>query len=158
MGVFKNIFLHCARPDFSLGGATLVSLEEVEAMHRDYKAKGEKFNAFLMSVWIYRTKQYEDLTTPWMGERQPRNEAERQAFLRTFRGHMRLFTWLGMGTHSFLIFLACLLAPLSAWIIWGMWGVIGIPLNLLCLYLVKTVPRRMDQYTAELRALRQGEE
>ena len=154
---FKNIFLHCARPDFSLGGATLITLEEIEAMYRDYQARGERFNAFMMSVWIYRTKQYENLTVPWIGERQPRNEAERQVFLRTFQGPMRLFTWLGMGTHSFLLFMGCLLAPLSSWIIWAVWAVITVPLNLLGLYLVRAIPRLMAQYTDELRAMRAEE-
>ncbi|RLB52733.1 MAG: hypothetical protein DRI90_21885, partial [Deltaproteobacteria bacterium] len=49
--VSKNIWLHATHPEFSLGGSTLLTPQDMEQWKREFDEKGERFNSLLMSVW-----------------------------------------------------------------------------------------------------------
>lgn len=153
----KNVYLHCARPDFSLGGSTLISLEEMERMRQEFLDKGERFNAWLMWSWIGRTKTHNETIQPWFGPLRPQNQAERQLFRGVFRRDMRLWTWEGLGFHLTLLYLGAALAPFTPWGIWAAWAIILGPLNLLSWVLLRRWPRLVARYEQELQALRAQE-
>ncbi len=150
----KNIYLHCSRPDFKLGGATLLTLEDLEGFKKTYQEKGDKWRVFLMNMWLGWTKSHEKTIKPWLGEMAPRTPPERQLFRQVFRRYMRAWTWLGFGTHLFLLTVAAWLAPLSPWFIWLPWGIILVPMNLWCVLLLWFRARLEQRYAERLEALR----
>jgi hypothetical protein len=153
--VSKNIYLHATRPDFSLGGATLLTPEDMRRFQREFDERGERFNSLLMSVWMSWTKPQLKAMAPWLDrERSPQNEAEREAYKRLFRPQMRVLAWLGFGSHLFVLTIAALCAPVFPIAVWIGWGVILGPMNLACLWVVATRGARERSYLAELAALR----
>ncbi|HZO13304.1 MAG TPA: CDP-alcohol phosphatidyltransferase family protein [Polyangiaceae bacterium] len=153
--VSKNIYLHASRPDFSLGGNTLLTPEDMRAFQREFDERGERFNAFLMSVWVSWTKPQLKAMAPWLEPaRSPQNEAERDVYRRIFRPEMRVLAWLGFGSHLFLLTIAALLAPRFPIAIWIAWALMLAPMNLACLWVVITRRTRERLYLAELATLR----
>jgi phosphatidylglycerophosphate synthase len=153
--VSKNIYLHASRPDFSLGGNTLFTPEDMRALQREFREKGERLNAFLMGVWVGWTKPQLRAMAPWLEHaRAPQNDVERELYRRLFRPPMRVLSWLGFGSHLFLLTSAALVAPLTPIAIWAAWAIMIVPMNLACLWVVLTRSGRERRYMAELAALR----
>ena len=151
----KNIYLHCARPDFSLGGTTLLTVEDIEGFKRDFTAKGQRFNVFLMNVWIRWTGSQRKAMAPWLGERVPRTNAERDLFRTVFRGDMRAWSWLGFGTHMIIFELVCWLTPVGGdGVVFVGWGIILVPMNVLILWLLRRRRALEARYDEGLRQLR----
>ena len=68
---------------------------------------------------------------------------------------MTVLTWLGFGTHLFLLTLAAVVAAFEPRAIWVAWAVMLGPMNLACLWVVlgrASRERRYQQRLAELRA------
>jgi hypothetical protein len=153
--VGKNIYLHASRPDFSLGGDTLFTPERMRDLQAEYEAEGERFYALLMRVWVTWTKPQLAQFRPWLTvERTPQNEAERELYRELFTPLMRLLTWLGFGTHLFLLTMAALFAPLDARVIWVAWGVILVPQNAIAVWYSIVRPRREREFEERLAAMR----
>jgi phosphatidylglycerophosphate synthase len=133
----KNLFLHHSKPPTSrMGDAALLDRAELEALRQDYLAKGERINAFLVSMlFVYFGAQGKrDDISPTARSWSPE---ERQAYVERTAGHMRAWTWMGLGTHLFLLNLAVLGTYFRAEAILVVWALILGPLNFWCLYLVR---------------------
>jgi hypothetical protein len=153
--VQKNVYLHGANPNFSIGGATLVTLDDIRGYEEEYRARGERFYAFLMKVFAKWTVPQLGLIEPWLApHRRIENEAEREAFRAIFRPRMAAMTWLGFGTHLFLLTVAAWLAPLGGWSIWLAWFVMFGPMNLVCAWVLLTQRRAERAFEARLAELR----
>jgi hypothetical protein len=151
----KNLYLHCARPDFSLGGKTLLSVEDVTEFKRQFERDGQRFNVFLMWVWqrwigsqikTFEAWQQEDMT--------PRNDAERRLYRSVFRSYMRTWSWLGFGLHLFMLVLAALASPYWDQAVWVVWIIILGPMNVLHGWLVWRRPRLERRFRDGLSELR----
>jgi len=153
----KNLYLHCSRPDFSIGGRTLLTEQDLKQYRAEFADKGERFNVFLMNVWIRWTATQRAALKPWTGSLSPRNEAERQLYCELFNDNMTYWTWIGFGTHLFILTVICWLTPLSPWAIWIGWGIILGPMNLWCLWLMLRRPKLEKRYRRQLRVLRRHE-
>ncbi|MBW2528230.1 MAG: CDP-alcohol phosphatidyltransferase family protein [Deltaproteobacteria bacterium] len=150
----KNLYLHCARPDFSLGGKTLLSVEDVTEFKREYEERGERFNVFLMWVWQRWIGSQVKTFEAW-ADMAPKNDAERELYRGIFRTYMRTWSWLGLGLHLFMLMAAALATPFWDQAVWVVWLTMLIPMNLLHLWLVWRRPRlerRFRQALAELRS------
>lgn len=151
----KNVYLHCSRPDFSLGGDTLLMPDEMRRMEAEFEAKGEKMNATLMRVWLkWTAPQVAQLTVWKTRERTPETEAEREMFRGLFYPLMRKLTWLGFGTHLFVLTMGALLAPLDPRAIWVAWAIILVPLNVVAIAYVTARPKREREFVERLAAMR----
>lgn len=156
--VQKNVYLHCTTPSFSIGGATLVTLDDIRGYEAEYRARGEHFYAFLMKVFVKWTIPQLGVIGPWLEPaRRITNEAEREAFRAIFRPRMAAMTWLGFGTHLFLLTLAAWLAPLGGQAIWAAWLVMIVPMNLVCAWIALTQQRAVRAFEARLVELRAAE-
>lgn len=154
--VNKNIYLHGGRPEFSLGGKTLVSVADMEAFSEEYEQRGERWNALLMRVWAFWTRPQIEAMAMWLDDAiSPRNDTERQAYREIFAPQMRGYSWLGFGTHLFLLTVAAAAAPWEPRVIWAVWLLMALPMNVLCLWLVlrrRPLEARFRARLAELRA------
>jgi thiosulfate reductase cytochrome b subunit len=151
----KNLYLHCARPDFSLGGKTLLTVGDIEQWKREFAAQHDWFRVILMKIWIGWTRSQAKTLEAWRQDLSPRNDDEREEYRRMYRGTMRAWSWLGLGTHMFLLVLGSLLTPLWANTVWVVWGIMLGPLNLLHAILVwrrGRLERRWGARLVELRA------
>lgn len=153
--VQKNIYLHCSTPNFSLGGATLLTLDDIRRFEAEHRAKGELFYAFLMKVFAKWTLPQMGTLTPWLeSKRRPANDAERDLFRAIFRPRMAAMTWLGFGTHLFLLTVACWLAPIGGYAVWAAWFMMFGPMNVVCASIVVTQRRAEREFERRLAALR----
>lgn len=153
--VGKNIYLHASRPDFSLGGDTLLTPSKMREMQAQYERDGETFNAVLMRIWVKWTAPQVKQLAPWLThERTPETEEERELFRELFSPLMRMLTWLGFGTHLFVLTIAALLAPLDMRAIFVAWIIIAIPLNAIAIWYAIVRPRREREFVRRLAALR----
>jgi phosphatidylglycerophosphate synthase len=151
----KNLYLHASRPDFSLGGSTLLLPDDLRRFQAEFEARGERWHALLMKVWVVWTKPQLGALAPWtLPERRPDNEAERALFVEIFRPPMRVLAWLGFGSHLFLLTVAALVAPLEPRAIWVAWLTMLVPMNVACAWVVATRPGRVRRYLARLAAMR----
>ncbi len=151
----KNVYLHCSRPDFSLGGDTLFLPDEMRRMQAEFAQRGERWNALLMRVWLTWTAPQVSQLSVWRTrERTPENDAERELFRGLFHTPMRWLTWLGFGTHLFVLTLAAVLAPLDARVIWVAWGIILGPLNAVAIAYAILRPRRERAFLEGMAAMR----
>jgi hypothetical protein len=149
----KNLYLHCARPDFSLGGKTLLSLEDIDEFERQFRAQRDWGRVLLMKIWHGWIGSQQRTFAAW-AELSPRNEEERQLYIRIFFGYMRWWSWLGLGLHLFMLTVACWLTPLYLQAVWIAWFIMLVPLNLLHGWLVWRRPRLERRFAAELAELR----
>ncbi|MBM4373612.1 MAG: CDP-alcohol phosphatidyltransferase family protein [Deltaproteobacteria bacterium] len=153
--VHKNVYLHGSNPNFSIGGATLVTIEDIRGYEAEYRARGERFYAFLMKVFVKWTLPQLGVIEPWLApQRRIESEAEREAFRTIFRPRMAAMTWLGFGTHLFLLTIAAWLAPLGGAPIWTAWIVMFGPMNLVCAWIALTQRRAVREFEARLVTLR----
>ncbi|MSP26113.1 MAG: CDP-alcohol phosphatidyltransferase family protein [Myxococcales bacterium] len=151
----KNVHLHASRPDFSLGGATLMTPEAVYAYADEYRANGERVYAFMMRFFAGWTRSQLGAVRPWLDPaRSPQNELERALYLRIFGRSMAVLTWLGLGTHLFLLTVAAWLTPLTTVAIWLAWLIIAGPMNVACAWQVWTQRARVTAFERQLASLR----
>jgi hypothetical protein len=153
--VQKNVYLHGSTPSFSIGGATLVTLDDIRGYEAEYRARGEHFYAFLMKVFVKWTLPQLGSIEPWLApHRRIDNESERELFRAILRPRMAAMTWLGFGTHLFLLTVAAWLAPLGGAPIWAAWFVMIGPMNLVCGWILLTQRRAEREFEERLAALR----
>jgi len=153
--VSKNLYLHACRPDFSLGGETLFLPEEMEALRASFAAEGKWLSALVMRAWVGWTAPQLELLRPWASdERTPRDDDERALYARLFRPVMSATTWLGFGTHLFILYTATLAATWWVEAIWIAWGIIAGPLNLLALWVKRRRRLAERSFLAELASMR----
>lgn len=151
----KNIYLHASRPDFSLGGDTIIAPETMQRRVEQLREQGRRGDAMLMWIWWLWTGPQGNQLRPWMSrERTPETEQERELFRSLFRPLMRASTWLGFGTHLFLLSSASLIAAFDARAIWVAWAVILGPLNLVALYVMAARPSRERLFVEGLAEMR----
>ncbi len=149
--VMKNVHLHASSPTFSLGGPTLLTPEAIARFVDDYAKNGERMYAFLMRVFGAWTSSQLGALRPWLEPaRTPRNELERTLYLRFFARPMAVLTWLGFGTHLFVLTVAAWLAPLDPRAIVAAWLVILVPMNLACGWFVLTQTGRIAAFERAL--------
>ena len=127
----KNLYLHCSRPDFSLGGKTLLNVDDIDVWKRESAEQRDWFRVLLMRIWISWTRSQRKTLQAWYGDLSPRTAEERDLYRSMYQGYMRAWTFLGLGTHMFVLELAALLTPLWPDVLWVAWGIIVGPLNLL---------------------------
>jgi len=153
----KNLYLHNADPDFNLGGDALLTADYVEQLRVDYADKGETFNSLLM--WGFKKwwlKAQAKGGSADLGSESPHAETpeERQIYRSFFRGNMRAWTWLGFGTHLFLLTLSAWLGHWGGWGVWIAWGVMLGPMNILCAILLARRSKLEQRFFAALREAR----
>jgi phosphatidylglycerophosphate synthase len=154
--VGKNVYLHASRPDFNLGGSTLLTSNEILQMSQTSRAEGRRFESLILRIWAGWTKAQLKVIAPWLrDERQPRNETERELFCSFFRPAMRWLSWIGFGTHLFVLTLAAWLAPLDDRSIWLAYAILFGPMNVIALAVELSRRRREHRYELALAAMRQ---
>ncbi len=131
----KNLYLHNANPSFDLGGEALLTAEYIEELRADYEAKGETFNKLLMwgfNKWWLKAQAKGGSSN--LGSEAPRAEtdSERQTYRSLFKSNMRAWTWLGFGTHLFLLTASAWIAAWDPRAIWVAWAIMAAPMNILC--------------------------
>jgi hypothetical protein len=151
----KNLYLHCARPDFSLGGKTLLSIDDIEEYRRQFAAKRDWFRVLLMMIWRGWVRSQSKTFEAWNAELCPRTDEERAAYRELFFPYIRAWSWLGLGTHLCLLWLACFATPFYENAVWIAWIIMLVPLNLLHGWLVWRRPRLERAFLGRLRAMRQ---
>ena len=158
----KNWYLHNANPDFDVGGKTLLTAEYVEELRQDYQAKGETFNALLMwgfQKWWLPAQSKGGSTDLGADDARAETAAERAVFRSLYQRNMRAWTWLGFGTHLFLLTVAAWLSVWDPRAIWAAWLTMLLPMNLLCGWLLARrdgLKRRFFARLAELRQVQDG--
>ena len=151
----KNVYLHCSRPDFSLGGDTLLMPEQMRAMQAEFEERGESLNALLMRVWVRWTgPQVKQLAVWKTPERTPETDDERALFVQLFGPLMRQLSWLGFGTHLFILTMGALFAAVEPRAIWAAWGLILGPLNVVAIAYAVVRPKRERAFVTALAELR----
>lgn len=151
--VGKNLYLHAARPDFSLGGSTLFLPREMAAEEASLAAGGKRLEALVMKIWIGWTAPQLRQLEPWADDaRTPRNDEERRLYRRIFGPIMSATTWLGFGLHLCILYLSLLVTPWWPEAIWLSWAIIAGPLNLVALWVVAARRRAESQFLRELAA------
>ncbi len=152
----KNRYLQNAHPKFELGGSAQPSLDEVERMRQRHLEQGNSFEAGLLwcfdRFWLRpqaRGGTPAVTTTP-----DARTEEQRQIFRTLYRGNMRMWSWLGLGTHLFLFAVSIAAAVWDPRSIFVVWAIMAGPMNLLCGLLLarrgRLRARLMEQLTAEV--------
>jgi hypothetical protein len=112
-------------------------------------------SAFLMGVWVKWTAPQVAQLSVWKErERTPENDEERELFRELFAPLMQQLTWLGFGTHLFILTLGALFAALDARAIWVAWALIAVPLNVISIGHAIRRPRREAEFVSRLAALR----
>jgi hypothetical protein len=149
--VSKNIYLHASRPDFSLGGSTLLSPTQMRTWQKEFADSGERTHALLVRIWVQWTKPQLRALKPWLEpQRSPRDDAERDIYRSFYRRPMRVLSWLGFGTHLFVLTMAAAVTPWDVRAIWVSWLFILGPMNLLCAWVVLTRSQRERRYVTAL--------
>jgi hypothetical protein len=146
----KNSYLYNANPEFNLGGDALLTKEYVEALRVEYADKGETFNSLLMwgfNKW-WLPAQKKGGTTVVGGAPRAEGERERELYRRIYRGNMRAWTWLGFGTHMFLLDVCVVLAAWEPRAIFAAWAVMMLPMNLMCAALLARRSGLAEQFAA----------
>ncbi|MBW2454484.1 MAG: CDP-alcohol phosphatidyltransferase family protein [Deltaproteobacteria bacterium] len=153
----KNLYLHNADPEFNLGGDALLTAEYVEGLRVEYAEKGETFNSLLMwgfgKGWL---KAQAKGGSADLGSDAPHAEtpSERQLYRTFFRATMRAWTWLGFGTHLFLLTVSAWAGHWGGMGVWVAWGVMAGPMNILCAVLLARRRELEQRYFDALRESR----
>lgn len=154
--VSKNLYLHATRPDFSLGGETLLLPEQMEEQQAAMVSDGRRLDALIMKIWVAWTAPQLRILRPWAtDERTPTDDRERELYARIFGPSMVTTTWLGFGLHLCILYLSLLATPWWPEAIWVSWAIIAGPLNLVALGVVvarRRASRRFLQQLSEARA------
>ncbi len=153
----KNLYLHNADPNFNLGGDALLTPDYIERLRVEYAEKGETFNSLLM--WGFKKwwlKAQAKMGSADLGSDAPHAEtpAERQLYRSFFRSTMRGWTWLGFGTHLFLLTVAAWAGYWGGAGVWVAWGVMAGPMNILCAVLLARRRKLEERYFKALREAR----
>jgi phosphatidylserine synthase len=153
--VSKNVYLHCSQPNFSLGGATLLTPADMSVMREDYQAQGKQMHVWLLHVWESWTKAQMDQIRPWLHSgHTPQTDDERALYVETMGPLMRMTSWLGFGFHMFALALSLLAAAFVPDAIWlGMLFITG-PLNAVAIYVAIMRPRQERRFVARLQTSR----
>jgi hypothetical protein len=144
----KNLYLGNTEAPGSSEVPWYPSLEDIERERQEHARAGRWFSALLCRAFGSFTEYQR------RGARRTRvvtrTPEERSAYARKFGGHIRAWTFNGLGTHLFVFTVTTALAPvwpsapLAAWLI-----VLG-PMNLLGWVLVVREPRLLAGYEREV--------
>ncbi len=128
----KNLYVQNAHPKFELGDQP--SSAEVEQLRLDHVAQGDRFEAALLwlfdRLWLRPQARGGTPSVPTVVE--ARTGGQRLLFRTLYRGNMRLWSWLGLGTHMFLFAASIALSAWDARSILLVWAIVLGPMNLLC--------------------------
>jgi phosphatidylglycerophosphate synthase len=152
----KNIYLNNTQPEYKMGISALASFAEIDREHAAYLARGERVNAWLVRAFRFYTEMQRNSMAEDREDTRPIAEtlAERESYRAMFQPLMRWATFLGIGTHMFLLVLGCLLAPVSEWLVIATWLVMAVPLNAVALYVQRGRARLTAAFLARRDALR----
>ncbi|MCA9622907.1 MAG: CDP-alcohol phosphatidyltransferase family protein [Myxococcales bacterium] len=151
----KNLFLHASRPDFDLGGDTVMLPTAIAELARRLAEEGRPGAALVVRIWVLWTAPQRAFLARGVEVRfPPLRDEERLAYREALGPVMRATSWLGFGTHLALLWLAAALVPLTAWGVVVAWGVMVGPLNLLALVTMGWRARRVAAYRQRLDRLR----
>jgi hypothetical protein len=155
----KNVYLHNANPEFDLGGSTLLTHDYIEKLRIEYAEKGETFNSLLMwgfNKWWLPAQQKGGTVNLGSGALRANTEDERGLFRSIYRGNMRAWTWLGFGTHLFVLTMSTALATWEPRTIFAGWLLLALPMNVLCGALLARRGELLERYTSELNSMREA--
>ncbi len=153
----KNIYLHASRPDFSLGGDTLLTPENMREMKVELQERGETLSFWVIRLFLGWTETQAPQLRPWLqADHTANSDAERALFRELFRPLMRMLTWLGFGTHLFVLTIGALLAPFDVRAIWVAFAIMVGPLNVMAIGYALVRPRREREFVRRLAAHREG--
>jgi hypothetical protein len=135
----KNIYLHNTVPRSEADRApAFPTYEEITAERDEHLRSGRWFHALLCAGFIHLTRSQRKGEVGRAGLDNPAmsTPGERALYRSTFRQHMRIWTFNGLGTHLFLVVIAILVIPANTSAPLYLWWFMIIPLNLLTAFLV----------------------
>lgn len=145
----KNLYLAGAHPQVDLGGGTLRAIEELEGHRIAAEARGDRAAWVLLTVWRAWTRPQLRVLEPWLQPGVlPADDATRRAFVVSFRPIMRAVSWLGFGTHLFLLQVAVAATALWPGSALVAWVIMVLPANLLALAVEGALLRRRTAWLA----------
>lgn len=143
----KNIYLRNTKPP--TGGLALgwLDLKALEDEWNDYRRQGRWFIWAILWLFVANTRQQHKV----IAKEQPRDRAttetteEREIYRTGFLRSMRLWSYLGLGTHLFLLVAGALLSVVDPAAIVIVWLIMLVPMNILTVWLLATDPGRFRQ-------------
>ena len=126
------------------------SYDEIEAERQEYVAAGQRFNAFLMSIFMSYTKLQRRSLDTRDDIRWTTTAEECAIYRRVYRLHMRLWSWLGLGTHLALMVILAFITPFFETAVLYVWAIMYAPMNLLILWLLASRGRLEREFKRQL--------
>jgi phosphatidylglycerophosphate synthase len=132
----KNLFLHHSKPPVNnLGDAAFLDMEELRSIRDKHRAEGAPMQAFLVAALMFymglqgARSDVAPEARSWSPER-------RKEYRDGTLNHMRRWTWMGLGTHLFVLNLGAIGLCFDVRLIVVIWAVFLIPLNAVCIALL----------------------
>jgi phosphatidylglycerophosphate synthase len=136
----KNMYLHNTTPRSESDKApAFPTYEEIEAERQEHLRAGRRAHAVLCTIFVAVTKSQRDGVEGRAGLGAPamQTDAQRELYRETFRGHMRAWTFNGLGTHLFLTILVMIATPHYTGAALAFWWFLLVPVNLFQAYLMR---------------------
>lgn len=154
----KNIYLSNTKPPVEDGSTGLVLLDEVCA-ELDRLRRGRRWVLYGLFWTFYANTVLQHRS--FKGEQPPdraltETAEEREIYRAELLLSMRLWSFLGLGTHLFLLVVSALAAAVDPHAPIAVWLLMAGPMNVLTVYLLATDPARRRRAHERIRARRGG--
>ena len=144
----KNLFLHHSKPPVkNLGDAAFLDMEEMRIIREKHRDAGERMQAFLVSALMFYMS-LQGARSDVAPEARTWSDERRAEYRERTLSHMRGWTWMGLGTHLFVLNLGAIGAYVDVRLILVIWALILVPFNAVCIGLLWQ-RRRLHQFAPE---------
>lgn len=148
----KNIYLRNTKPPVE--GMTMgwIDLQSIVEMRAELKRTGRWFIWAVTWLYIAHTSSQHKHIAKHEPKDGPltRSPEEREIYRTAYLTSMRLWSYLGLGTHLFLLVTAGILAAFDPRAPLVIWVVMMVPMNVLTVWLLVTDPRRFRRVRASI--------
>lgn len=140
----KNVYLRNTKPPVDTMSIGWLDLQRVEDEWAQLRKDGRWFIWAIVYLFVVNTRQQHKLIAKEQPRDRPLTDSaeEREAYRDGFLLSMRLWSYLGLGTHLFLLVAGALLAVVDYRAPLVVWVVMIVPMNALTVWLLATDPGR----------------
>ena len=148
----KNIYLRNTKPPAPGMAMGWLDLDRVDEQWASLRREGRWFIWAVYTLFVINTRQQHKVIARHMQKDGPLTETaeEREIYRDGFLASMRLWTYLGLGTHLFLLVTGAVLAVVDSRTVLVAWFVMMVPMNALTLWLLATDPGRFRRVRATI--------